>query len=167
MQRFGVSLSDLKFLPEGSGEQGTQVIPRALTNRGIWWKECYMKDKGWTVVRWAPPNHSLPWVGLPVVSRIGSRRALSWEDDTLFVFLFFSFFFFFRQLCQRLSTRWMALRGHSAADCVRIYLTVARKWPFFGAKLFLAKVRNGRGRLSSLVEYKVITVTPGLEYSTF
>ncbi|XP_032508786.1 pleckstrin homology domain-containing family H member 2 isoform X2 [Phocoena sinus] len=44
-----------------------------------------------------------------------------------------------RQLCQRLSTRWMALRGHSAADCVRIYLTVARKWPFFGAKLFLAK----------------------------
>uniref|UniRef100_A0A452U954 Pleckstrin homology, MyTH4 and FERM domain containing H2 n=1 Tax=Ursus maritimus TaxID=29073 RepID=A0A452U954_URSMA len=47
-----------------------------------------------------------------------------------------------RQLCQRLSTRWMALRGHSAADCVRIYLTVARKWPFFGAKLFLAKVRK-------------------------
>ncbi|XP_072491836.1 pleckstrin homology domain-containing family H member 2 isoform X3 [Notamacropus eugenii] len=44
-----------------------------------------------------------------------------------------------RQLCQRLSTRWMALRGHSAADCMRIYLTVARKWSFFGAKLFLAK----------------------------
>uniref|UniRef100_A0A8C5NZJ6 Pleckstrin homology domain containing, family H (with MyTH4 domain) member 2 n=1 Tax=Jaculus jaculus TaxID=51337 RepID=A0A8C5NZJ6_JACJA len=44
-----------------------------------------------------------------------------------------------RQLSQRLSTRWMALRGHSAADCVRIYLTVARKWPFFGAKLFFAK----------------------------
>uniref|UniRef100_A0A7N5K720 Pleckstrin homology, MyTH4 and FERM domain containing H2 n=1 Tax=Ailuropoda melanoleuca TaxID=9646 RepID=A0A7N5K720_AILME len=49
-----------------------------------------------------------------------------------------------RQLCQRLSTRWMALRGHSAADCVRIYLTVARKWPFFGAKLFLAKSLNIR-----------------------
>ncbi|XP_004839422.1 pleckstrin homology domain-containing family H member 2 isoform X5 [Heterocephalus glaber] len=44
-----------------------------------------------------------------------------------------------RQLYQRLSTRWMALRGRSAADCVRIYLTVARKWPFFGAKLFFAK----------------------------
>ncbi|XP_047378556.1 pleckstrin homology domain-containing family H member 2 isoform X2 [Sciurus carolinensis] len=44
-----------------------------------------------------------------------------------------------RQLYQRLSTRWMALRGHNAADCVRIYLTVARQWPFFGAKLFLAK----------------------------
>ncbi|CAM4539030.1 unnamed protein product [Lepidochelys olivacea] len=44
-----------------------------------------------------------------------------------------------RQLRQRLSTRWMALRGHSAADCVRIYLTVARKWSFFGAKMFTAK----------------------------
>nr|XP_060610368.1 pleckstrin homology domain-containing family H member 2 [Anolis sagrei ordinatus] len=44
-----------------------------------------------------------------------------------------------RQLCQRLSTKWMALRGHSASDCVRIYLAVARKWPFFGAKLFAAK----------------------------
>ncbi|XP_044285304.1 pleckstrin homology domain-containing family H member 2 isoform X1 [Varanus komodoensis] len=44
-----------------------------------------------------------------------------------------------RQLCQRLSTKWMALRGHSATDCVRIYLAVVRKWPFFGAKLFAAK----------------------------
>nr|XP_056709597.1 pleckstrin homology domain-containing family H member 2 [Euleptes europaea] len=44
-----------------------------------------------------------------------------------------------RQLCQRLSTKWMALRSHSAADCVRIYLAVTRKWPFFGAKLFAAK----------------------------
>ncbi|XP_053167753.1 pleckstrin homology domain-containing family H member 2 isoform X2 [Hemicordylus capensis] len=44
-----------------------------------------------------------------------------------------------RQLCQRLSTKWMALRGHSSADCVRIYLVVTRKWPFFGAKLFAAK----------------------------
>uniref|UniRef100_A0A8D2L7X5 Pleckstrin homology domain-containing family H member 2 n=1 Tax=Varanus komodoensis TaxID=61221 RepID=A0A8D2L7X5_VARKO len=44
-----------------------------------------------------------------------------------------------RYLCQRLSTKWMALRGHSATDCVRIYLAVVRKWPFFGAKLFAAK----------------------------
>ncbi|KAM9316837.1 pleckstrin homology domain-containing family H member 2 [Gastrophryne carolinensis] len=44
-----------------------------------------------------------------------------------------------RQLQQRLASRWMALRGHSTADCVRIYLTVARKWTFFGANLFLAK----------------------------
>ncbi|XP_078413290.1 pleckstrin homology domain-containing family H member 2 isoform X1 [Cetorhinus maximus] len=44
-----------------------------------------------------------------------------------------------KQLCQRLSTKWVALRGRSAADCVRIYFTVARKWPFFGAKLFATK----------------------------
>ncbi|XP_041418437.1 pleckstrin homology domain-containing family H member 2-like [Xenopus laevis] len=38
-----------------------------------------------------------------------------------------------------MATRWMALRGHSGSDCVRIYLTVARKWAFFGATLFAAK----------------------------
>ncbi|KAG7247446.1 hypothetical protein CRUP_033702, partial [Coryphaenoides rupestris] len=31
------------------------------------------------------------------------------------------------------------LRGRSSPECVRIYLTVARKWPFFGAKLFEAE----------------------------
>uniref|UniRef100_A0A8C9TVC4 Pleckstrin homology, MyTH4 and FERM domain containing H2 n=1 Tax=Scleropages formosus TaxID=113540 RepID=A0A8C9TVC4_SCLFO len=45
-----------------------------------------------------------------------------------------------RQLRQRLSARWGSLRGRSSPDCIRIYLTVARKWPFFGAKLFAAKV---------------------------
>ncbi|XP_039213676.1 pleckstrin homology domain-containing family H member 2 isoform X1 [Crotalus tigris] len=45
-----------------------------------------------------------------------------------------------RQLYQRLSTKWMALRGHTAIDCVRIYLAVVRKWPLFGAKLFAAKL---------------------------
>ncbi|XP_007438142.1 pleckstrin homology domain-containing family H member 2 [Python bivittatus] len=45
-----------------------------------------------------------------------------------------------RQLYQRLSTKWMALRGHTAADCVRIFLAVVRKWPLFGAKLFAAKL---------------------------
>uniref|UniRef100_A0A8C7FFR3 Pleckstrin homology, MyTH4 and FERM domain containing H2 n=1 Tax=Oncorhynchus kisutch TaxID=8019 RepID=A0A8C7FFR3_ONCKI len=44
-----------------------------------------------------------------------------------------------RQLRQRLSTRWASLRGRSSSECVRIYLTVARKWPFFGAKLFEAE----------------------------
>ncbi|MGH0173914.1 UNVERIFIED_CONTAM: hypothetical protein FKN15_070792 [Acipenser sinensis] len=44
-----------------------------------------------------------------------------------------------RQLRQRLSARWMSLRGRTASDCIRIYLTVARKWPFFGARLFEAK----------------------------
>ncbi|XP_068182982.1 pleckstrin homology domain-containing family H member 2 isoform X2 [Antennarius striatus] len=44
-----------------------------------------------------------------------------------------------RLLLQRLSARWASLRGRSSSDCVRIYLTVARKWPFFGAKLFEAE----------------------------
>ncbi|KAL2098921.1 hypothetical protein ACEWY4_005401 [Coilia grayii] len=44
-----------------------------------------------------------------------------------------------RELCERLSSKWALLRGCSAAECVRIYLTVARKWPLFGAKLFSAK----------------------------
>ncbi|XP_061083918.1 pleckstrin homology domain-containing family H member 2 [Conger conger] len=44
-----------------------------------------------------------------------------------------------RGLRQRLSTCWGSLRGRSASECIRIYLTVARKWPFFGTKLFPAK----------------------------
>ncbi|XP_069495090.1 pleckstrin homology domain-containing family H member 1 [Ambystoma mexicanum] len=45
-----------------------------------------------------------------------------------------------RRLADRLATKWMVLRGCSAAECIRIYLTVARKWPLFGAKLFTAKI---------------------------
>lgn len=45
-----------------------------------------------------------------------------------------------RQLLQRLSARWASLRGRSSSECARIYLTVARKWPLFGAKLFEAEV---------------------------
>uniref|UniRef100_A0A673FSN4 Pleckstrin homology domain-containing family H member 2-like n=1 Tax=Sinocyclocheilus rhinocerous TaxID=307959 RepID=A0A673FSN4_9TELE len=44
-----------------------------------------------------------------------------------------------RLLLQRLSTRWASLRGRSSSECIRIYLTVARKWSFFGAKLFEAE----------------------------
>ncbi|XP_024152637.1 pleckstrin homology domain-containing family H member 2 isoform X1 [Oryzias melastigma] len=44
-----------------------------------------------------------------------------------------------RQLLQSLSARWASLRGRTSSECVRIYLTVARKWPFFGAKLFEAE----------------------------
>ncbi|XP_071381518.1 pleckstrin homology domain-containing family H member 1-like [Centroberyx affinis] len=44
-----------------------------------------------------------------------------------------------RDLTERLATKWSVLRGCSASECVRIYLTVARKWPLFGAKLFNAK----------------------------
>ncbi|KAG5857923.1 hypothetical protein ANANG_G00024550 [Anguilla anguilla] len=44
-----------------------------------------------------------------------------------------------RDLMERLATKWTVLRGCSVPECVRIYLTVARKWPLFGAKLFSAK----------------------------
>uniref|UniRef100_A0A8C4SZX4 Pleckstrin homology domain containing, family H (with MyTH4 domain) member 1 n=1 Tax=Erpetoichthys calabaricus TaxID=27687 RepID=A0A8C4SZX4_ERPCA len=44
-----------------------------------------------------------------------------------------------RRLADRVATKWMVLRGCSASECVRIYLTVARKWSLFGAKLFTAK----------------------------
>uniref|UniRef100_A0AAQ5Z659 Pleckstrin homology domain containing, family H (with MyTH4 domain) member 2 n=1 Tax=Amphiprion ocellaris TaxID=80972 RepID=A0AAQ5Z659_AMPOC len=57
-----------------------------------------------------------------------------------------------RQLLQRLSTRWASLRGRSSSECVRIYLTVARKWPFFGAKLFEAGV-SGLFALRKLYSY--------------
>uniref|UniRef100_W5KAF4 Pleckstrin homology, MyTH4 and FERM domain containing H2 n=1 Tax=Astyanax mexicanus TaxID=7994 RepID=W5KAF4_ASTMX len=43
-------------------------------------------------------------------------------------------------LGQKLSARWASLRGRTTSECVRIYLTVARKWPFFGAKLFEAEL---------------------------
>ncbi|XP_030641946.1 pleckstrin homology domain-containing family H member 1 [Chanos chanos] len=44
-----------------------------------------------------------------------------------------------RDLAERLAAKWSVLRGCTASECVRIYLTVARKWPLFGAKLFTAK----------------------------
>ncbi|XP_053241297.1 pleckstrin homology domain-containing family H member 1 isoform X2 [Podarcis raffonei] len=44
-----------------------------------------------------------------------------------------------RRLADRLATKWMALQGCSPQECIRIHLTVARKWPLFGAKLFPAK----------------------------
>ncbi|XP_072313979.1 pleckstrin homology domain-containing family H member 1 [Eucyclogobius newberryi] len=44
-----------------------------------------------------------------------------------------------RELSERLACKWATLRGCSGSECVRIYLTVARKWPLFGARLFSAK----------------------------
>ncbi|NXD07879.1 PKHH1 protein, partial [Nothocercus nigrocapillus] len=44
-----------------------------------------------------------------------------------------------RQVTDRLATKWMMLQGCSPPECVRIYLTVARKWPLFGTKMFAAK----------------------------
>lgn len=40
---------------------------------------------------------------------------------------------------ERLTEKWSWLRGRSCVDCVRIYLTCARKWPLFGAGLFQAR----------------------------
>ncbi|XP_004698721.1 pleckstrin homology domain-containing family H member 1 [Echinops telfairi] len=44
-----------------------------------------------------------------------------------------------KHLTDMLATKWAALQGCSPPECIRIYLTVARKWPFFGAKLFTAQ----------------------------
>ncbi|XP_039560827.1 pleckstrin homology domain-containing family H member 1 isoform X4 [Passer montanus] len=44
-----------------------------------------------------------------------------------------------RQLTDRLATKWLVLQGCSPPECIRIYLTVARKWPLFGTKIFAAK----------------------------
>lgn len=44
-----------------------------------------------------------------------------------------------RHLVDQLTTKWASLQGCSSPECIRIYLTVARKWPFFGAKLFAAQ----------------------------
>ncbi|XP_015986802.2 pleckstrin homology domain-containing family H member 1 isoform X1 [Rousettus aegyptiacus] len=44
-----------------------------------------------------------------------------------------------RHLTDQLTTKWASLQGCSPPECIRIYLTVARKWPFFGAKLFAAQ----------------------------
>lgn len=38
--------------------------------------------------------------------------------------------------------KWALLRGRSVIDCVRIYLTCCRKWPFCGAALFQAKPKH-------------------------
>ncbi|NXC13015.1 PKHH1 protein, partial [Corythaeola cristata] len=44
-----------------------------------------------------------------------------------------------RQLADRLATKWTVLQRCSPPECIRIYLTVARKWPLFGTKIFAAK----------------------------
>ncbi|XP_018342452.1 PREDICTED: uncharacterized protein CG43867 isoform X2 [Trachymyrmex septentrionalis] len=48
-----------------------------------------------------------------------------------------------RELQEKLQEKWIALKGRSVLDCVRIYLTCTRKWPFFGATLYQAKLKQG------------------------
>ncbi|XP_037934744.1 uncharacterized protein CG43867 isoform X2 [Teleopsis dalmanni] len=47
-----------------------------------------------------------------------------------------------KEIQELLISKWMLLKGRSTLDCVRIYLTCCRKWPFFGASLFQAKPRH-------------------------
>ncbi|ELW48078.1 Pleckstrin homology domain-containing family H member 1 [Tupaia chinensis] len=54
-------------------------------------------------------------------------------------------------LTDMLTTKWAALQGCSPSECIRIYLTVARKWPFFGAKLFVAQPAQLSSKESTLV----------------
>ncbi|XP_034189788.2 uncharacterized protein CG43867 isoform X7 [Osmia lignaria lignaria] len=47
-----------------------------------------------------------------------------------------------REMQEKLQEKWIALKGRSVLDCVRIYLTCTRKWPFFGATLYQAKLKQ-------------------------
>ncbi|XP_060804280.1 uncharacterized protein CG43867 [Amyelois transitella] len=47
-----------------------------------------------------------------------------------------------RDIEETLRSKWAALKGRSTADCVRIYLNCTRKWPFFGATLFQARIKQ-------------------------
>ncbi|GLH10564.1 Uncharacterized protein GBIM_15497 [Gryllus bimaculatus] len=57
-----------------------------------------------------------------------------------------------KALQERLAEKWAALRGRSLLDCVRIYLTCARKWAFFGAGLFQARLKAAPDALAQLVD---------------
>ncbi|XP_059951941.1 pleckstrin homology domain-containing family H member 1 isoform X3 [Mesoplodon densirostris] len=56
-----------------------------------------------------------------------------------------------RHLADQLTTKWAALQGCSSPECIRIYLTVARKWPLFGAKLFAAQPAQLSSKENTLV----------------
>ena len=103
--------------PAGPG----QVLPKALQTRGPPWTA----EVGCRVLQ-----ESL-WGGL---QSWGNLRAATetWHPVSLSVQT--------RHLADQLTTKWAALQGCSSPECVRIYLTVARKWPLFGAKLFAAQV---------------------------
>ncbi|KAM6171024.1 pleckstrin homology domain-containing family H member 1 [Erethizon dorsatum] len=56
-----------------------------------------------------------------------------------------------RHLANMLATRWASLQGRSLAEYTRTYLTVARKWPLFGAKLFAAQPAQLSSKQNTLV----------------
>lgn len=55
-----------------------------------------------------------------------------------------------KELQDVLSAKWILLKSRSTLDCVRIYLTCCRKWPYFGAGLFQAKPRHSDQAMSWL-----------------
>ncbi|KAL1138524.1 hypothetical protein AAG570_008587 [Ranatra chinensis] len=50
-----------------------------------------------------------------------------------------------KELQTALQEKWMSLKGRGPLDCVRIYLTCTRKWPYFGSGLFQAKLKQSDG----------------------
>jgi len=48
--------------------------------------------------------------------------------------------FGYSKLEQEFADSWSLLRGRGSVDCVRVYLTVVRKWSYFGARTFSARV---------------------------
>ncbi|CAG9859770.1 unnamed protein product [Phyllotreta striolata] len=46
------------------------------------------------------------------------------------------------ELQAKLMAKWRALKGKTQSDCVRAYLNSTRKWPYFGASLFQARLRQ-------------------------
>ncbi|XP_055926496.1 uncharacterized protein CG43867-like isoform X1 [Argiope bruennichi] len=48
-----------------------------------------------------------------------------------------------KKISELIKEKWLALKGRSNLDCVRIYLNCARKWSFAGGKLFPAKFKSG------------------------
>ncbi|XP_036591199.1 pleckstrin homology domain-containing family H member 1 [Trichosurus vulpecula] len=56
-----------------------------------------------------------------------------------------------RHLADTLASKWSTLQGCSSTECIRIYLTVARKWSLFGAKLFAAQTTQLSTKGNTLV----------------
>ncbi|XP_072485622.1 pleckstrin homology domain-containing family H member 1 isoform X2 [Notamacropus eugenii] len=56
-----------------------------------------------------------------------------------------------RHLADTLASKWTTLQGCSSTECIRIYLTVARKWSLFGAKLFAAQTTQLSTKGNTLV----------------
>ncbi|XP_074661838.1 pleckstrin homology domain-containing family H member 1-like [Tubulanus polymorphus] len=47
-----------------------------------------------------------------------------------------------REVMESMEKKWISLKSQSQQECVRIYLNATRKWPFFGAKLYSAKLKG-------------------------